>query len=73
MKRIKERLKALTAAILNAQGASKEDFDAYTAELKTLRELIATHKALDSYVEDYGDEDDGAEPRQKRTSDTEWH
>lgn len=73
MKRIKERLKVLTAAILNAQGASKEDFDAYTAELKTLRELIATHKALDSYVEDYGDEDDGAEPRQKRTSDTEWH
>lgn len=73
MKRIKERLKALTAAILNAQGASKDDFDAYTAELKTLRELIATHKALDSYVEDYGDDDDGAEPRQKRTSDTEWH
>ena len=73
MKRIRERLKTLTAAILNAQGASKEDFDAYTAELKTLRELIATHKALDAYVEDYGDDDDGAEPRQKRTSDTEWH
>lgn len=72
MKRIEKRLKELTDVILNGGDLPEETYVKSVAELKALRELIATKKALASYVEDYGDDDEN-EPRQKRTSDTEWH
>ena len=72
MKRVEKRIKELSNVILGG-GASEEDYAKSVAELKALRELIATKKALAAYVEDYGDDNDDSEPRQKRTSDTEWH
>ncbi len=70
MKRVKERLKKLTDEILGRDALSEEEFKEKQEELKTLRELIATHKAMAAYENDYGDGDD--EPRQKRTSETKW-
>lgn len=63
MKRIAARLKKLTQSILNETCSSPEEYKAYQEELKTLRELIATHKAYEAYKEDYGviDDDDDEE------------
>lgn len=76
MKRVAKRLKEVTEALLKEKNASPETYKSYTEELRALRELVATHKAVASYREDFGDDLDDEEvrePKDKRTSDTEWH
>lgn len=72
MKRIAARLKKLTQSILNETCSSPEEYKSYQEELKTLRELIATHKAYEAYKEDYGvvddDEDDDSVSKKRRVS-----
>lgn len=70
MKRIRKRLKELTDKLLGSKSLTQEECEAAQSELKTLRELIQTHKALSAYENDYGDGDD--EPKQKRVSDEKW-
>lgn len=76
MKRVRQRLKEVTERVLNAKNVTPEEYKTYQEELKTLRELVSTHKALNAYIEDYGDtEDDDLDApsgRNKRVSLTEW-
>ena len=69
MKRIHARLVKLTKQILDETTATPEEYKAYQEELKTLRELISTHKAYKAYAEDYGlEEDDDTPTRPKQVS-----
>lgn len=52
MKKIQKRLQDLTAMILNHEDPTSDECAAYCAELKMLRELIATWKALNGYEGD---------------------
>lgn len=72
MKRVRQRLKELTDKLLDATNATPDEYKTYQEELKALRELIATRKALDSYIEDYGEDSDEPTERAKRVSETEW-
>lgn len=72
MRGIKKRLAELTATILNSGHLSEEEYNSFTAELKTLKELIATHKALATFEEDFGEDGEASESRQKRVSDSTW-
>lgn len=74
MKAIRAKLKEVEKAVLRKDVLSQEEYDAYTSELKTLKELIAVKKAMASYEQDFGDaidDEDGA-PRQKRVSESAW-
>lgn len=73
MKAIRAKLKEVEKALLQRTSLSQEEYDAYTSELKSLKELIAVKKALASYEQDFGDaiDEDGA-PRQKRVSESTW-
>lgn len=72
MKAIRKKLAQVEKAILSDE-LTKDEYDAYTAELKTLKELIATKKAMASYEEDYGEADDEASnSKNKRVSNQEW-
>lgn len=78
MQRVAKRLKELTNALLKDKNATPEEYKAYTEELRAIRELVATHKAVASYREEFGDEldeDDAVSgtPKDKRTSTTQWH
>lgn len=70
MKKIKKRLDDLTRLILEAKDPTSEECATYAAELKMLRELIATWKAFGT-VEDFVFDDD-TEAREKRTADGSW-
>lgn len=77
MQRVAKRLKQLTDALLKDKNATPEEYKAYTEELRAIRELVATHKAVASYREEFGDEldeDDVASgtPKDKRKSTTKW-
>ncbi|MBQ5596364.1 MAG: hypothetical protein IIU75_04735 [Rikenellaceae bacterium] len=77
MQRVAKRLKQLTEALLKEKNADPETYKAYTEELRAIRELVATHKAVASYREEFGDdfdEDDVASgtPKDKRKSTTQW-
>jgi len=73
MKRVRKRLSELTNEILSGKALPKEVCDAHQSELKMLRELVATHKAVSAYEEEYGDEfEESGETKQKRTSDSQW-
>lgn len=68
MKKIQKRLQDLTATILNHEDPTSEECAAYCAELKMLRELIATWKALNGYEGDLDpDVDPGDRPERKST------
>lgn len=68
MKKIQKRLQDLTATILNHEDSTSEECAAYCAELKMLRELIATWKALNGYEGDLDpDADPGDRPERKST------
>lgn len=68
MKKIQKRLQDLTAMILGHEGPTPEECAAYCAELKMLRELIATWKALNGYEGDIDpDADPGDRPERKST------
>lgn len=70
MKKIKKRLDDLTRLILEAKDPASDECAAFVAELKMLRELIATWKAFGS-VDDFAFDDD-AEVREKRTASGSW-
>lgn len=73
MKAIRAKLKEVEKALLQRASLSQEEYDAYTSELKSLKELIAVKKALASYEQDFGDmTDDDGMPKQKRVSESEW-
>lgn len=77
MQRVAKRLKQLTDALLKDKNATPEDYKAYTEELRAIRELVATHKAVASYREEFGDELDeddvvSGTPKDKRKSTTKW-
>lgn len=77
MQRVAKRLKQLTEALLKDKNATPEDYKAYTEELRAIRELVATHKAVASYREEFGDELDDEDiavgtPKDKRKSNTKW-
>lgn len=76
MQRVAKRLKQLTEALLKEKNADPETYKAYTEELRAIRELVATHKAVASYREEFGDdfEDDDSlgTPKDKRKSTTKW-
>ena len=68
MKKIQKRLQDLTATILNHEDPTSEECAACCAELKMLRELIATWKALNGYEGDLDpDADPGDRPERKST------
>ena len=75
MKRVAKRINELKNDILSGK-LTPEDFKACTEELRALRELVTTSKYVATYREEYGDEldeDVEVEPKQKRTSTTQWH
>lgn len=72
IKKIRKRLDVISKEILDNPGMPADDYSSLQAELKTLRELIATHKAAASYEEDYGSDDDSGMAGTKRTSDAAW-
>lgn len=74
MKAIRAKLKEVEKAVLRKDLLSQEEYDAYTSELKTLKELIAVKKAMASYEQDFGDaiDDEDGVPRQKRVSESAW-
>lgn len=68
MKKIQKRLQDLTTTILLHEDPTSEECAAYCAELKMLRELIATWKALNGYEGDLDpDADPGDRPERKST------
>lgn len=68
--RIQKRLKAITAKLLGETALSEDELRAYSQELKSLRELIATWRALDSAA-DLGMDDESPSPQQRK-SDQSW-
>lgn len=70
MKKIQKRLNDLTRLILEAKDPTSEECAAYIAELKMLRELIATWKAFGT-AEDFVF-DDETETYEKRTAAGSW-
>lgn len=71
MKKVQKRLQELTTMILNHEDPTSDECAAYIAELKLLRELIATWKAFNGYE---GDLDPSADPgdRPERKSTQMW-
>lgn len=69
--KVRKRLTQLTELLLSETSVDVEIFKAYQEELKALRELIATWKALEAFDEAYGEEDEPSD-KPKRESTTAW-